>query len=663
MKIRKYLTGISVINILLFIGLICSTNVFGQKAIVDQDSLFRLKESQIKGYTNISRLVNEQGYKDRFMPVPDDKVSFFPGVSGPLEPTVIPPKMVTSWKKYEAGTSSRLVVLLTDTNSNWLGIVSGLKAHGIPFCVTTDIDRALQHTVILLYPQVDSKNISLTTLKKLRQHPSNGGVLIGFSVTAPSMFKVFGFGKSTYGSERQSIIIKDLNLPETQFIEDLKEVRMQIGNLDIPEGSSSTFGYEETLYPPLAVFEDGTAAITRTIYNKGACYAIGYDLGFMSCFAHANLDPQVQRTYINDFEPTLDVAYRLIKEIYVQYSDFAILPGLNPENKKVPILITHDIDYTGSVDTMLLYAEMEQRLGISATYFIQTKYVKDGLDQAFLNQKYLPYFIALKNMGMEIGSHSVSHTPFLSYIPLGTGLEKYPDYRPYYFTFTSTFNETLMGELRVSHFLIQELFGVRPTSFRSGYLRFPEKAHVAMQEVGFHYGSSIPANEVLSHLPFNPLYDYMFDSELDIFEIPVTIEDELPPLMDQRIEDAILLTEKIARYGGVVNVLIHTNVMQHKYRFQEAFIKHFKNDAWFGTVSQFGDWWKARTQIEVDYEVNDAGVTINLNAPLNIKGFTLLVPPGLTLLASVGANKKPTPVSNGLYFENLQGQHQIVMTF
>jgi len=657
---KQVRTNIQASLITVLIIVLMSNSSFSQKSIIDQDSLFRIKSAQLKGYTNINIMVAEQGYKNRHMDVPDDRISFFPGIEGPLEPTILPVKKATDWRKYANGSSSRLAIFLTDTASNWLGIVSGLKAQGIPFRVTTNIDDALQHTVVMIYPAVYSKYIDVETLVKLREHPKNGGVLIGFNVIAPSMYSVFGFGKSSYSNQRDNIIIRDFNLPETDFIEDINEAKLRIGNLNITKENIGTFGYEETAYHPIGVFEDGSAAIIRNLYNNGACYAFGLDLGFLTIFAHANLDPQIQRTYANDFEPTLDVLYRMIKSIYIEYTDFPILPGTVPENKKVSVLVSHDIDYTKSIDSMLLYTEMERSKNIPATYFVQTRYVKDGLDQAYLNEKYFPYFIALKNMGMEIGSHSVSHTPFLSFIPLGTGLEKYPDYRPYYFTFTSTFNETLMGELRVSHFLIKELFGVNSTSFRSGYLRYPEKLHVTMQEVGYKYGSSITANEVLTHMPFNPMNDYMFDQELDVFEIPVTIEDELPPKMDERIEDAILLTEKISRYGGVVNILIHPNILGHKYRFLEAYINHFKDEAWFGTISEFGDWWNARTAMQIDVENTDQLVKVNIFAPYSIKGFPLIVPDEFRLVTTIPKVDGIERTEGGYLFDELNGELQLI---
>ena len=39
----------------------------------------------------------------------------------------------TSYQTYSEGSSSRMAVLLTDENSNWLGLAHGLKTIGVPF--------------------------------------------------------------------------------------------------------------------------------------------------------------------------------------------------------------------------------------------------------------------------------------------------------------------------------------------------------------------------------------------------------------------------------------------------------------------------------------------------------------------------------------------------
>lgn len=634
----------------------------GQAQNFDEDSLWKVKKSQLKNYTQINNLVAQSGYKYRQLDIPDDLISMLPGINGPENPTLLPSKHPTKWQKYRQGESSRLVIYLTDTTANWLGITGGLTAQGIPFKITRDIDEALKHKVVLVYPSLSSEQFGLSELKKIRNHPRNGGVLIGFNVTAPSMRSVFGFESTRYSPVRNSVIFRMIDLPETQFIREKNEIFLRIGDPDDDSQGVSSIGYDKTTYQPIAQFEDGSAAITRNLFNDGAAYCFGFDLGFLTSVAHTNL-LQAQRTYINDYEPSVDVFFRLIKSIYETYEPLSFMLGSVPGGKLAPVLITHDIDCQIAVDSMLFYAEMEKRKGIQATYFLQTKYIKDGLDIAFLNEKYIPYAQALVNMGMEVGSHSVSHSPYFAHLPIGTGTERYPDYRPFFYTFTSTFNETLLGELRVSRFLLNTLLGINATSFRSGYLTVHENLYLAMQETGFVYGSNITANEVLTHMPFRPMYDFMFDEELAVYEIPITIEDELPPEMDQRLDQAIHLTHKIANYGGVVNILIHPNILGHKYRFEEAYIDYFKGLAWFGTVSDFGDWWRKRNAISVDAENLGQYIKVKLTSAEAIEGLLLHVPEGAEYVSSSPIVSNISKTDQGYLITSLPGTTELVFTY
>lgn len=557
--------------------------------------------------------------------------------------TVVPSRTLTSWTKYDIGNSNRLCIFLTDSTSSWLGISGGLAAQGIPFRITDDIDEALKHKVVLIYPGLASHTLNLHALKKLREHPYNGGALMAFNVVAPSMYKVFGFKKSTFSTQRDTILISQYDLPETRFIEDINEGRLRIGNLDVTAKNTITIGYLETSFAPLAVFEDGSAAIIRNIFNDGAAYAFGIDLGLLSLSAHANLDPEIQRSYVNKFEPVLDVFFRMIRTIYMEYADFPIITGTVPGNKMVPILITHDIDQSCSLDTMLLYANLEASYNAPATYYIQTTDIENITTTPLISQEDIPKYYVLINMGMEIGSL----------------VEEYSGNRSFYFDFSNRFNETLLDEIRASYNVSNQLFGVNATSFRSGYLGYPEKLHICMKEVGFRYSSSITANELLTHMPVNTMYNYMLDDELDIYELPITIEDQELPEMDQRINEAIVLTEKIAHYGGMVNILIHPDIMGHKYRFLEVYLRFFENKAWFGTISQYGDWWKARTSLQIDAETYNKFMVINIEAPQSIRNLPINIPKHFKYISAISDVGSVTKTKSGYLIERIDGKAKL----
>ena len=173
-------------------------------------------------------------------------------------------------------------------------------------------------------------------------------------------------------------------------------------------------------------------------------------------------------------------------------------------------------------------------------------------------------------------------------------------------------------------------------SFRAGHLTNPEHLPEALLAAGYLFGSDSTANDLLTHFPVHTHYDRGSRSELPVFEFPVTIEDEEKPPLGQRVGPALALADDLIRDEGVMVVLIHPNVTDHKLQFERELIAGLRGRAWFGTLGDFGRWWSARDQVQVD--VLPAGADseaphLRLQAPLAIAGLTLRLPAGWTLAA------------------------------
>lgn len=158
---------------------------------------------------------------------------------------------------------------------------------------------------------------------------------------------------------------------------------------------------------------------------------------------------------------------------------------------------------------------------------------------------------------MELGSHTIAHSKVFDQFPMGTGREACPSYAPYVKNRMKVQNASVLGELRVSKFLIDHFSGQEIVSFRPGELSNPYGLPQALRATGFRHSSTATANNSLTHLPYQLTYDRLTESEVDIFEFPVTIEDEELPKMGDRLPQALEVARKIGRYGGSVVVLIH----------------------------------------------------------------------------------------------------------
>lgn len=585
-----------------------------------------------------------------------DQIYHFEGLVGPQAPTVVPEETPTPWTQFTHGDTSRLAILLTEPDSAWLSLAHGLKTIGIPFRITQDYREAIQHKAVLVYPSISGNTLPAPALQALARFARERGTLIGSHVLGGGMKELFGFDEAL--PAKHTDIRFDTTQPLASAFTDPKESAIRIGNPALPQTLVGTYGYTHPRNPPLAVFEDGSAAVTQKTFAKGQAYALGMDLGFLLMKGYNNREEGIARTYVNDFEPSLDVLLRLLKAIYLEATPEAVTLGTVPFGKSLAVVMSHDIDYPRSLKNAVQYAEFEKSQGIPATHFIQAKYIKDWNDQVFFNPAGVTHLEELQALGVEVGSHSVSHSLQMNKFPLGTGTEQYPAYQPFVKDQGATENGTLLGELRVSKFLLDKFTpGDSVVSFRPGHLRNPYALPQALLATGYRYSSSVTANNSLTHLPFQLTYNRSPQSELAVFEFPVTLEDEALPKLGDRLASAIELSKKISRYGGTFVVLIHTDILDHKFDFERHFVAAVRPYSWFGALRDFGDWWAARNQVECD--LADSGRLVNLTVPTRIQGLTLHIPANRQLASTVPADLKVVQSGNTLVIDSAQGAVQL----
>ncbi len=585
----------------------------------------------------------------------DQHVYRFDGVYGPAEKTVIPDESATSWTQFDHGELSRLAILLTDTNSSWLGLAHGLKTIGVPFRITRDYREAVKHKAVLVYPNISGASLDAVAIRALAVFARERGTLIGSHVLGGGMNELFGFDEAI--AAKHTSVKFDTTQSMASTFTDPNESTIVIGNAATPESLVGTYGYTLPLNPPLAIFEDGTAAVTQKKFTSGRAYAFGIDLGFMLAKGYNNREEGIARNYVNGFEPSLDVLLRLVKNIYIEANPDAVTLSTVPFGKSLAAIISHDIDFTQSLKNAVTYAEFERSQGISATHFIQVKYVKDWNDNIFFNAEGVKNIAALSALGAEVASHSVSHSKVMSKFALGNGVEQYPAYQPFVKSRMVTTNASVLGELRVSKFLLDKFTPhSKVISFRPGHLQNPYTLPQALQATGFRYSSSVTANNSLTHLPFQLTYNRAQKQEIDVFEFPITVEDEAITDGAVWLNTSVVLSKKLSRYGGTFMVLIHTNVIDYKFAFERDLITAIKPYSWFGSLREFGDWWSARNVVECDVEsVAGGGQTVMLNVPKRIKGLTLSLPMNIRVTATEPATLKINQLGNSVVIDSAEG--------
>jgi hypothetical protein len=559
-------------------------------------------------------------------------------VNGPEDHSTFPPRLTTSWRSYSSGSNSRLSILLTDTNSAWLGIAHGLKSIGVPFTITTDYRRAIEHKIVMVYPVVSGASLSPDALKSLADFPRTGGTLIGIQVLG-GLNEIFGFTEPVPSKQHFEMkIAQDSESVITREFTDPKEIEISLGNKEKFKETIGTYSYSEAQLAPIATYEDKTAAITQKFYEKGSAYAFGFDIGFLIMKAHNIRHQDFNRSFANNFEPTVDVLLRLIKNIYIAGNRDASYICTVPYNKNIAVCITHNINYEKALENALPFAKEERKMGVYSSYFIQTKYIRDNRSRIFNSLDDFEKLKTISQDGMNLQSNGVCGSPSFDQFEQGTGDEVYPTYRPYVMAWEKTYHGTIFGEMRVSRYLIDRFApGNQTSTFRSTFLYTPFTYPQSLLSSGYRFSSSVPANATLTHFPFQLNYNREYDAEVQAFEFPVTDDDEIPPYTIDRANSAIMLAKKIARYGGCYIGQVHPNA--RGLAVEKKFVQAMKDEAWFGTISDFGLWWAARNEVTLDVtRVNDKRVVV-LSVPKRMEGLAIMLPYQSTPTAVEGGGK------------------------
>jgi hypothetical protein len=519
----------------------------------------------------------------------------------------------------------QVAVFQTSNQEGMLGVLHALSEMGIPFFVTRDLERALEHRLVIVYPGADSTTFNSEQVTQLNVHVSNGGSLVSFNIVTGALKSVFGFRDALPSRRRHRVMFNRTVDPIERYLNRPEEHEVQLGNPSYADifwtNGYSSDGSSEVL----ANFDDGTAAVLRKKFGRGTSYLFGLSFQDVILRNQINRDYDAERHYVNAFEPGSDVWMLVLRAWYESAEPDAVRLGTIPNAQQSVLLVSHDLDWENSFAPMLEFSAMEERHHIKSTFFIQTKYVSDANSASFFFGKNLSNARKVQAQGFSIGSHSVIHSRGFNKFELGAGTETLTTYRPKGTGFDSADNANVFGEIRVSKQLLDgEIAGQQTVFFRAGHLRVPPTMPEALQRCGYLYDSSFTAPDVLTNFPYSLPLGLGFEEDSGILEFPVTFEDEEAPRLDLRVPAMLEVIRANAENEAISLILIHTNEANYKLKAEEDLLNQLPQGIVATDMLGFANFWRARQHVKWTIRSGQTTlrVTLKVTAIEPIEGLT-----------------------------------------
>ena len=501
-----------------------------------------------------------------------------------------------------------------------------LDSAGVPY-VTTDLPQeAVSSSMVFMASRWRGTETTSLELDLWSQYVASGGLLVVQRPESNIFFPLIGVSSSSGSNLRYTLNWVDRpGDGDIAFLDDPLEKTLSLGDV-APKETIGTVGYTVTDAEPLALFEDGSAAVLRKRWGDGWVYTLGVSMREYLLLALLNKDYEAQRTSSNGFEPAGDVFVLFLRTLYAKATPYAVWKGSSPFGTRGVLMLTFDVDAQTAFDQMEGFAELLKNNGMRGTFNVTTSYERDtkeglGYGGFYAVADNIVKLRKLTQLNQRIGSHSVGH--FLDFdaettFPMGTTGNTRESYHPHA-EGTTTVGGTVIGELEVSKNLLEKDLMVPVKTFRSGHLSFNDYQAQAMELLGYKFDTSHSANELLTNFPFFLQENNKSDGRVTtVLEIPMTMSDVFK---DDPIDDVnytekerlwMDITERNAKNGASTVLLIHPN-RDYKLEALKMIVEGgLPEGVKVLDMESFGEWWLRRQALSFDTELQGGSLVIKL---------------------------------------------------
>ncbi len=502
---------------------------------------------------------------------------------------------------------------VVEKEASIFSVKQALEVAGINYSEETSLSECFKAKFTIIPFPINSGLFSGEDISLIKNYLSDGGILLFSFLDAPEMFEIAGVKEAIYGNTRVRITFdtsKDKDV--FKFINRTLEKTISLGKEKYVY-IFKTISYKPSSSISLGYYNTGEPAFIVNKFLNGYVYTLGVKFKDVIMRNLLNRDMEAERVYSNGFEPTTDVIYFLIRNIYLKHTKYGVWKKTVPSGYSGALMITHDVDSETSMDLMLDFGEMENSYNVTSTYNVTTSYYRytrpGGLDWGgFYNKENIEKLKKLLKLNQKLGAHTVGHFTDFDYedvFPMGYPGNKPENYKPYWDEEKGrTIGGTVYGECEIPKNLLENDTGVQITIYRTGHLLWNDFQANVVDTLGYLVDSSVSANDVLTNFPYPFVYNRAYDGKsAKVYEIPMTLSDVFPedPITYENYEEkAQYWLENIIKnnenYAPTV-LLVHPN-RNEKIKAEEHLIKILPKNTLIIDMESFERFWRKREELK-----------------------------------------------------------------
>jgi hypothetical protein len=495
---------------------------------------------------------------------------------------------------------------------------------GIPNIDTASFATAAVNPFMVVAGVLNTaSSLSPTDISNLTSYVNGGGTLYLWEPNVSGLLTALGIGSTVNGYSMVANEQRPLTFDTTQSDPILKYINApeEINWAPFFPLDDVTRGYSNGSCTSLATWSTGDSAVLRCDIGKGRAYVFGWRLRPLLELPELQLGNDTGPQGVNAIVPDSDICRMMMRGTYEAYAASPQERQWAPGGHHAALIITYDNDAVVSYQNVPATVDFNESLGIKATYNFTTLPYDSGYIAPMYTASGKEDVLYAVTHGFDVEGEGFGHFPDFGTAPFSltsppseTAANYLPDFTPTPPdpSLCCTSGLSVIGEVGVSKWLLENDFNIKVTGIRSGFTLIPPTFIQGLAATGYQRDQSYLNDLTRGAFPF---VTFTLDTSTTptaittyrVMEYPMSISDDASPaagltgLNTSTVSQYVDAWMKVIQFNYDNNaptvLLIHPIDTTARFQVLQQLFAAIQNqglDMWVGDLTTFAKFWEAQ---------------------------------------------------------------------